>query len=183
MKKYKISKYDYSSNYTEDWISIWDIGREYNGKILTYSDYILTENKYIELISLFIRECCTEYLKIKYLEKSNGRIRTNVGKWHYKTGLNIDKEELAILLSLKEEDVLPLEKLLVVAKYILREYLWCRFVGKNYAIEFGYDYYIYFICKELSPLIVEKINDLGLFINSVTEYCDGIEINKIFDED
>lgn len=51
MKKYKISKYDYSSNYTEDWISIWDIGREYNGKILTYSDYILTENKYIELIS------------------------------------------------------------------------------------------------------------------------------------
>ena len=66
--KYRNSKGHYTKN---EWISVGDIGRIYDSKEFTLSDYLSVEEKYFEAVKNMMDEMKVETLKIKELEKSH----------------------------------------------------------------------------------------------------------------
>ena len=73
MYSYKVFKYKIKNKneIINEWTSISDIGKEYNGKQFKYEEYIKTENTYIEAINMFIKLNKIKELTIDELEKYN----------------------------------------------------------------------------------------------------------------
>lgn len=74
MYNYKITKYSLENkgkteNIFDEWTSISDIGKKYNGREFLYEDYIKVENSYIEAILMFINLNDIKYITIDELEK------------------------------------------------------------------------------------------------------------------
>ena len=75
MHCYRITKYnprfrDHTGAYRkEDWISFSDIGMTFENKVLSATDYLSTEEAYIEAISLFMDESEVSTLEIVLLSK------------------------------------------------------------------------------------------------------------------
>ena len=75
MKKFQISKYDpvfktEDGKYIkDDWNSVSDIDKIFDGQILTIDDYMAMESRYIKIIKRVLGETESSYLKVVGLEK------------------------------------------------------------------------------------------------------------------
>jgi hypothetical protein len=156
---YRITKYnpdnrDENGQYkVDEWTSMSDIGKEFNGTKFTYQDYISTEDKYIASIQAFCNYFKVEEFEIKNLEFHDSNT------WdEYSLGLKETHEGLRDMrrVSKKELDN--------VARLILREYVWCDLGNKERGIHFGYDYYMYFDNGIKMPDELKvKIEKIGLY--------------------
>lgn len=136
------------------WTSFYDVGKEISGTILSYEDYIDVENRYIALIKYVFNDC----EKIDYDYQS-----LEVGIKN--SALDSSMLKLYVELSTKKPNKLDYSLLDDFVKLLLREYVWCSFLGnESLKFRFGYDYYIY-IDGMINENIENKINELGLFIN------------------
>lgn len=76
MKKYNISKYnpEFKDNYgrylKEDWTAISDIGKVFDGKVLSPEDYLEMENNYIKAVYKIINFYNLKNLKVQDVRKS-----------------------------------------------------------------------------------------------------------------
>ena len=74
LEEYRVTKYNPDNRNSlgdyliDEWTSFSDIGKKYEGKIFTMSDYIKTENNYIKAINNFMKCTSTVELKIVDLE-------------------------------------------------------------------------------------------------------------------
>lgn len=156
MKKYRITKYDpkkrdavgrYLDN--SEWISFYDV--EKNGhETLTFLEYKKVESKYGEAIKMILKEKKVEKLKIDSLEKytltdSFDDLENNIS--HMEEGLELNLKEVENLIRL-----------------ILREQVWMNLVSTKVEINFGYDYYMSVKCEEINPIVIQEIEESGLFI-------------------
>ena len=75
MNRYRLSKYnpayrDADGSYTkEEWTSISDIGKTFEGVTLQLEDYMHVEDAYIASFQLIMDECHVSSLQVTYLEK------------------------------------------------------------------------------------------------------------------
>lgn len=53
----------------------------------------------------------------------------------------------------------------------LREFIWCKLscAEKNIEITFGYDYYMYIRCDEISAETRKAVSDCGLYLEQIEE--------------
>lgn len=163
---YRITKYDpklrNKKGYylIDDWTSMSDIGSKFNSRIFTIDEYMLIEDKYIEFIKKFISINKLRLLSTHILESHNSW--EQIEEYELKFTGRCDKRFLGVFNSISDNVEMSLEKTLVLARMILREYLWTSIkCGKN-MIRFGYDYYMYFISEydcfdELSVCIPNSI--------------------------
>ena len=124
----------------DEWTSFSDIGKEYQGKILTREDYLKTENAYLSVISYAIGQS-----NIKC------RIAEYEALWKNNTNWYNGK-----MLSGSEA--------LSFSRDCLRELCWGKLFGKHFFIHFGYDYYLYISSRLDCRLLENKVKDSGLFI-------------------
>jgi len=152
--KYNPENRDETGAYkVDEWTSISDIGKKFNGTVFTYQDYISTEDKYI----LSIREFCN-YFDIGELEIKNLELHEPDNWDTYSLDLKETFEKLRDKKSVLRAD---LENL---ARLILREYLWCDLENEDKGIHFGYDYYMYFVIETKIPEELKvKIRNTGLY--------------------
>lgn len=145
--EYRISKYDgkYRDNNgaftNEEWTSIHDVGKAFNRKIFTLSEYEHTEEKYLSVIKAI---CINENvcnMQIVMLEDYNNVCRFVNG---------------ALLTGIDE--------ILEVAKACLREEYWCKLNGNGVFFHFGYDYYLYVRCSLERKLMNSLAEEQGLFV-------------------
>jgi hypothetical protein len=157
--KYNPIYYDENGVYTKDeWTSISDVGKTYDGHIFTIREYLETEKKYIEAVKIIMQLNKCEYMNIRYLHKND-----------YKKGIvveedeELDKEYIKIV----DKQKINYNDIAVVIKLILREAIWCDLINlsKRLYIRFGYDYYMYFNTKIKKELYQDKIEELGLFVS------------------
>lgn len=156
---YRITKYnpdsrDEKGSYkVDEWTSISDIGKEFNGLKFTYEDYISTEDKYVASIKEFCDYFNIETFEIKNLEFYDSDL------WDkYSLGLKETYERLRSKKSVSKSEI---DKL---ARLILREYVWCDLENKENGIHFGYDYYMYFDNgTEIPEELKIKIEKIGLY--------------------
>ncbi|HEY3403190.1 MAG TPA: hypothetical protein VGK59_07375, partial [Ohtaekwangia sp.] len=153
--KYNPDNRDETGAYkVDEWTSISDIGKDLNGKRVTYADYISIEDKYILAIQTFC-----DYFDIKELEIKN--LETHNSKAWDKDSLDLKGayEKLRDNKSVSGTDIHSL------ARLILREYLWCDLERNEKGIHFGYDYYMYFdIGTRMQEELKVKIQDIGLYV-------------------
>lgn len=152
--KYRNSKGHYTKN---EWISVGDIGRIYDSKEFTLSDYLSVEEKYFEAVKNMMDEMKVETLKIKELEKS-----------HYVSSNEEDSDELKKMYDLLEEEMTIKNcDVALVIKLILREIVWAKLVSKSFEVHFGYDYYMYVCSSKVLRKSIVQITKNGLFIEEM----------------
>jgi hypothetical protein len=124
--EYRVTKYDpqfrtpsgaYARN---EWTSISDIGRSFDGTPLTREEYQRVEDAYVETALGFLRESGVTALTMAYLE-------------------NHAEHELQF----GQGSVLNLAEINEVIRQVLREEFWCKLETSTAYLHFGYDYYMY----------------------------------------
>ena len=138
MKKFQISKYDpvfktEDGKYIkDDWTSVSDIDKIFDGKILTIDDYMAMESRYIKIIKRVLDEIESSYLKVVGLEKFDDYL-DKLDRIPY------NKRSDEIYESLEEGKVLPINDALVLLELMLRENVWCYLTNKYVTIQTGHD--------------------------------------------
>ena len=115
----RISKYDENVNvHTDEWTSISDIGKKFKNKILTYDEYLLIENHYINCIEEIMTLASQTLFRVENLEKYSKV------QW-------------------TENQLININDMIKIVPDCLREKCWARLIGDNSYVHIGYDFYIY----------------------------------------
>lgn len=127
MKEYRISKYDpalrNNGAYNRDeWTSISDVGKAFEGQLFTYKEYEDTERRYIACILDVLTKDDVKELCIHSLEDNDKSTQ-----W-------------------KNDMILSFDELSEIIRDCLREKIWCKLNGAHSFLHFGYDYYVYIGC-------------------------------------
>jgi hypothetical protein len=146
--QYRVTKYapslrDATGAYAvDDWTSRSDIGRVFDGGMLSESEYLKVENSFLSTMENFLEEAGIQSLELKGLE-SHG----TAGGGFLRGG------NLSIAQSLD------------FARLVLREDAWGKLVvpGRAY-VHFGYDYYMYIGVPSKCERSIAIAHDLGLFV-------------------
>jgi hypothetical protein len=146
--QYRVTKYapslrDATGAYAgEDWTSRSDIGRVFDGGMLSEAEYLKVENSYLSAMENFLDEASIESLELKGLERHGA-----AGGGFLRGG------NLSIAQSLD------------FARLALREEAWGKLVvpGSAY-VHFGYDYYMYIGVPSKCKRSIAIARDLGLFV-------------------
>ena len=149
--QYRITKYnpkyrDKEQGYylRDEWTSICDIGKKFNNKIFTKSEYQNIETAYIKSIIIFMSE--NNITSLQLIEYENHQ--------DFKT------DELII----KNNTFYNKEQVELLARFILREHIWGKLIFENQIfVHFGYDYYMYIGLDEKFEKELKKVQKLGLF--------------------
>ena len=159
MREYRVTKYDPKNRnhlgyyILDEWTSIHDIGRTFDGKVLTEEDYLNVENKYIDAVTYFMECCSVKELTISWLEQRDADydrlLTTSMKKMHKnaKNGIVVDNVGISDIIKLN-----------------LREDMWCQLVSDKMFVHFGYDYYMYIGADGDCVGAIKKIEEAGLFV-------------------
>jgi hypothetical protein len=148
--EYRISKFDskYRNSegiYTKDeWTSIGDVGKMYDGKTFTMSEYLRVENQYLAFIN---KICVMDNIRDAQI-----------------TGLEDYKH---VCTFYDGETLTRMDDILKVAKSCLREEYWCRLTMTSNFVHFGYDYYLYICCSLNYNAMVNLAREHGLFVEEM----------------
>ncbi len=151
IRQFRVTKYDPANrNATgayipNTWTSISDIGRSFDGIVLTQSEYQRVEDLYVEIAVSFLSESGAASLQIIGLESSDRHLEPGIA--------------LANGTQLSEENLAP------VIRLALREQIWCRLEEEGGSfIHFGYDYYMYLGVIGDCPSSRRLATEQGLFV-------------------
>ncbi|WP_434420112.1 hypothetical protein [Nannocystis pusilla] len=162
MPVFRISKYDPSLRdaagaYTrKEWTSHGDVGKVFDGAVLTLDEYLAVEERYLELLDKFLgwgrveklKVCGLEVYDSDSLQRCRGDARPGLSEDVWLDGAAIRE----------------------VARLVLREVLWCRLEGQNFYLHFGYDFYMYI---GGAALIGAPPTVTGLFVERIRESPHG----------
>lgn len=161
---YRITKYNPKNRNSlgyyqiDDWISIHDIGTTYNGKELTFNDYLKVENSYVEAILIIMDFLQLNSIVLVQFEKHKlflPNLLTSEMHVSYETSVKgevVSKEQIANLVRLA-----------------LREDIYCVLQNKDIFIRFDFDYYMFVgTSKSLPHAVKEKIENSGLFVEDIS---------------
>ncbi len=139
INNWRITKYnpafrDNRGAYLKDeWTSVSDVGKPFDGGVLTFEEYHKIEDAYVSTALSYVLEAGLDELTITYLETHR------VSEARAEDSLDIAfNPKLA-----RKGIVLSGEALADVCRLVLREIFWCKLESDNgFYIHFGYDYYI-----------------------------------------
>lgn len=130
MYTYRITKYNpkyrnKTGAYTKnEWTEFADIGKNFDGKVLTKTKYMKVEDAYVKVLLSFLEESGISAMKINRIQ--------NAKSVKYKNQ------------QIRRNQVCSLSDLEHLFKLILRGEFWCKFKNKDGSyVDFGWDYYSY----------------------------------------
>lgn len=144
MNEYRVTKYDpqYRVNgvYTRnEWTSIADVGKAFNGCIFTMEAYERAEQRHVDFLRELADQCGTFPLRVD----AYSEIYHN-DAW-------------------REGQEIGCGALSAIVRSILREESWCRLIGRDFFIHFGYEYYMYVGCSLPLETVSQLAARYGLF--------------------
>ena len=150
LKTYRVAKYDpryrdAKGFYTRDeWTSVSDVGKVYDGVEFTWDAYLQTEDRYVNVAQYVIGALNLSQVFLKEFE------------------LVADNYEPISQLECDPSTAL------CVLRNVLRENCWCKFDldGQGY-IHVGYEYYMYVGCVSRVELCAEFVKSHGLFLEEM----------------
>lgn len=169
MNKYRISKYNplfraANGRYLkEDWISISDIGKTFDGKQLTIESYKAIEDGYVNAIHLIMGHMNIPYLSIKNFNKNSS---IDVFEDFIKKYQELyTKEILDTYYHVKELDNLEKGVLDSYCRLLLRENIWSEvFYQEEVKVFIKYDYLMGIHSNRSLERIIPEIEKSGLFV-------------------
>jgi len=143
----------------EEWTSISDINKIYNGKLFTFEDYLKAENLYVKSIILALSFFKSKSIKITHIYKLD---KKEDFKKHNSLGL------YNTYISIKNGNIIKDEKTIDdLIRLRLREHigeLELTIDSKSRSeILFGFDYYMYLNTNKDVTSLLKQISSTGLF--------------------
>lgn len=153
MNSWRITKYnpvkrDADGSYLdlEEWICFSEVGTK-----VSMEEYQITEEKYLDAISVFITEMGLNRVYVTALEQWSDEVR-NQNANEFLSKIWIGKAVTA-------------QEVRELAKFTLRNAIWCKLGFKEqFFVHFGYDYYMYIGASEGCLKAKEVVKETGLFI-------------------
>ncbi len=144
----------------EDWTSYSEIGKKFNGKILTLEYYLKIENKYIEAFFKMTAFFKTKKIKISYLNKHQiiDQIKEHNDEDLIQTFSSLN---LKSTISIKDKQLI-----IEIIKLVLREYIEIELLIHSESrseVIFGFDFYMYLKTNLNVNSMLKDINKNGLF--------------------
>lgn len=154
-----------------EWTSISDIGKTFDGKKLTFKQYLKIEDAYTEAIILFMTFLKVNSLCVTYLEECDSL----TGKEKYYSPAMLKQyNNMSLGKQVTQEEVAD------IARLVLREDLWCKLENEKMFVHFGYDYYMYIGSAYPSDSVIKAIEKLGLFVEPFeSPYLEEIEEEEL----
>lgn len=162
--KYKPENYDSEGRYTVDeWTSISDVGKTYNGKTLTFDEYLATEQKYVDAIRNIVIESGCKCLIVRYIELYKSYTIKQIKSRPYKE----DPEIIKLVRTLDMGKRIYLDTLDKVIRMALREYMYVILSSNEHSllIESGYDYYMKVCCAIDDPVLRKIVSEARLYLD------------------
>lgn len=154
--KYAPENYNEDGVYTkEEWTSVSDIGRCFDGKELTISEYLTIEQRYINVVLAIMSATHCKYLTISYIELHPQWALQRIKR---EKNLKDGNSLCQALKSLKIRERIHISQIPDVMRLLLREHVYLVLCSKVHklSLSVGYDYYMY-ISTNLSETIVKEI--------------------------
>jgi len=173
MYHWRITKYnpafrDERGAYLKDeWTGVSDVGKSFDGNVLTFEEYLKIENAYVSTALSFVSEAGLDALTITYLETYG----VSEARPEDLRGIDFDPKVARRGLPLSGETLGN------ICRLVLREILWCKLESENgFYIHFGYDYYMYVGSPVLSQKSIAYGRQRGLFVEEMeSPYLDAGE--------
>ena len=165
LNEYRITKYNpifrnEDGYYLKDeWTDVSDVGKTFEGKMLTEKKYLETEKAYITSVFKMLEISNLNHVRIvgMWPDNLNERIIEVKNRWYFESAF----ESIVIF----EDKLIQLNELELVLKLIFRGILSCRLeVCNQFYVHFGYDYYMYIGGKEITETACKEISNSQLFI-------------------
>lgn len=169
--RYRITKYNPKNRDSDgayrldEWTAVSDIGMEFDGIVLERPTYLDVENAYVNAVLIIMRNFKSTSTVVEKVEN----------RWSYKEIqdriFELPSQRVRSLLeSIENGIILNKEDIKLLTAMILREQIWCELkdVNQAFKITFGYDYYMYCVCDNLSKATIEEIEKLGLYVDTVS---------------
>ena len=174
MKKYNISKYnpefkdDLGRYLKEDWTAVSDIGKAFDGMVLSPEDYLDMESNYIKAIyeildfynlkSLNVQDVRKSFKYDRFIELINER----------KVVYNEDL--LKLYNNLESIKILEYQEIGLFCRLLLREDIGAKvFYPRKLKIFICYDYLLGIHSNRYIEKVIPRIKDLGLFVEEFSE--------------
>ncbi len=148
MNTFRVSKYDNQFRHNgiyqkNEWTSISDIGRLFDGVEFSVIEYERTENNYLKFITKICGQLGVNRMQI------------------------VGYEDYLKLCSYHEGQILEtVSEICNVAKDCLRENCWCKLVSPKLCIQFGYEYYLYVSSSLELETMNRIVQDFHLFVEN-----------------
>lgn len=166
-KQHTITKYppwNYVNGcYTKDeWTDYSCVGLIFDNEKFTLEEYLLVEQRYINVILNILEELGCPFLRVRNLWNNwSESIKESENP-------NIDLPLLRFAQSIKKRKRIDKINYDKIIKLSLRGYLDIVLENNKYEIliEFGYDYYMYVDCKLTKSHLKEIVENEGLYLDS-----------------
>ncbi len=149
----------------DEWTSISDIGKVYNGKVFTIQDYEATERKYINAVSKVLLESKCYYLTIDYIEIDKVSLIDDLMKSPYNCEL---QQFQHLFLDLRKGKRIYIKSIAPIIQLCLREYCYMVLCNrtKQIMIDFGYDYYLNIGSQINTKKLSSIVRSCGLYLDA-----------------
>ena len=127
----------------ETWTSIGDVGRVFEGHVLSIEEYEGVESAYIDAFLSFAHEAGTESVHVREYSSSGGE-------------------------QIEEGAIVPIGEATEIVRAMLREEVNCRLESpeNDFYLHVGFDLYMYVGAANPCPKAVAHANEIGLFVDS-----------------
>ncbi len=159
MFQYRVTKYNpafrnVSGAYTRnEWTAFCDIGKSFDGVLLTNAEYQRVENAYVTTVIAFLQESNILSLVVCSLENSHG-----------------------IALGFSDGSSLSLKQIEAALPRMLREEFWCKLEAPQSFVHVGYDYYMYLGVPVACPKAEQLAASLGVFLEPFQSPYSDVEV-------
>lgn len=170
MNKYRITKYnplfrDANGRYIkEDWTSISDIGKIFEGNILTGEEYKSTEDKYVKAVQLIMNYMNAPFIVVSNVRKSSddADFEKTIKKY---LELYNDNYLKGTYYNIIDNMKFSSEQIDSLIRLLLREEIGADvYYETKLKVFIGYDYLMGIHTSQLIEPIMPKIEEMGLFV-------------------
>ncbi|WP_018888339.1 hypothetical protein [Paenibacillus massiliensis] len=170
MNKYRITKYnpffrEANGNYLrEDWMSISDIGKKFEGNILTVEEYKSVEDKYVKVIQLIMDYTNTPFIVVSDVRRStdDSGFEKSINKYRELYNEEYLKDIYYNLIDTMKFSSQQIDSLV---RLLLREEIGAEvYFETNLKVFIGYDFLMGIHTDRPIEVIIPKIEEIGLFV-------------------
>lgn len=166
--KYKPFFYNEKGIYTKkEWISRYDIGLKFDNQIFTIEEYMVMEQKYVDVVLKIMELEDCKYMTIAHIGDSLSSSKNSLKEMLVGQFSEYDKNLCDFFISIHEGQRLGVEQVAKLVRLNLRELTYTDISNESRHLEFhfGYDYYMYCNTRLSKDALKLEVEQLGLYLN------------------
>ncbi len=166
----------------DEYTGAYDIGDEFNGKIITVADYLYDENRCIAFLLALLDNLNISWLSVSLLHGDYAKPTDNYRlfeKWLMMAPVELRNPIFnKLMIRLRKKSIVTFSDIPYVLQMIFREFWWYRLENssKNFKIDITGEFYIHLKLPMPEIELMKIAAKYGLYVNP-RNYIDGYPIN------